>query len=124
VSEETPAWLRKQILARDEKLCVLRRRPSPLDAHHIHHRASCGTTEPLNLLTLCRLCRALVHEGLLPVRISGEAPKHLVITDSDEEWNPISAAPRRDDGVRVVMRGRKAQLRHLRFRKSLKTHDF
>jgi Holliday junction DNA helicase RuvB len=103
VSGETPAWIRKQILARDGKRCVLCRRPSLLDAHHIHHRASGGRTEPTNLMTLCRPCHALVHEGL--VRISGEAPKHLVITD--KEGNPISAAPRRDEGVSVVMRGRR-----------------
>src|SRR6185503_17503392 len=78
------------------------RRPSLLDAHHIEHRASGGRTEPKNLMTLCRPCHALVHEGL--VRISGEAPNGLVITD--KEGNPIGSAPRRDEGVRIVMSGR------------------
>lgn len=46
--------------------------------------------------------RLALHEG--PVRISGEAPSGLVITAT--EGNPTASAPRREEGVQVVMSGR------------------
>ena len=105
VSDETPASLRRKILARDGHCCVHcgQKNAGELHVHHVTFREHGGRTEPKNLATLCRHCHALVHEKLLG--IAGEAPHALAFTDKD--GNPV-VGPRPADwadavkGVRIV----------------------
>lgn len=102
VSDETPEWLRKKIVARDGGACRHCGSRSELHVHHIDFRSNGGRTEPRNLLTLCRKCHALVHEKLLV--IAGEAPH--VLAFSDREGNPIetrSPEGRGAEETRVVV---------------------
>jgi len=60
-----PPRIRREILARDRHRC--RRKGCNhtrfLDIHHIVPRAEGGTNDPRNLVTLCRACHRLWHEG-------------------------------------------------------------
>lgn len=110
VSDETPPWLRRKILARDGFACQNCGRTHDLHVHHIDPRAKAGRTEPSNLLTLCVRCHGMVHEEFLV--IAGRAPHALSF--ADKEGNPVErVAPEAGDGadvrlVRIAARGAQA----------------
>jgi hypothetical protein len=75
-----PDSLRQSILARDDYSCLhCGARGVELQVHHITLESKGGKHEPANLMSLCRLCHELVHEGYLI--ITGTAPHGLVFTD-------------------------------------------
>jgi len=106
VNSKTPAWLRRQILARDGYRCFVCKRSTRVHVHHIDERGPGGRTEPKNLLTLCLDCHGLAHKGLLVIQ--GDAPHRLTITD--KEGKPLTEEGARsfqETGVRVVMGARR-----------------
>ncbi len=90
------ASLRERVLTRDGGRCVHCGRPFDLHAHHIHPREAGGPDTESNLVTLCRGCHGLLHDGGL--RIAGVAPNRLVITDKN--GNPV--APRTGSGTEGI----------------------
>ena len=104
VSDETPEWLRRKILARDGHRCVICERSVELQVHHIFFRSNGGRTEPENLLSLCRPCHALVHAKYL--FIQGSAPHGLSITDKTGQ--PLTSPPSHETGVRILMHSKSA----------------
>lgn len=91
----------RTVLLRDGGVCAnpgCGRRKN-LHAHHVIHRADGGPTELWNLITVCDLCHAAIHEGLLDV--SGSKVTGLV-------WQPRPASPmaklRQVDDLRETLR--------------------
>ncbi len=70
--EETPDWLRRDVLARDGHTCQACGRTEQLHAHHIEFRSHGGPTRRENLAAVCGFCHALIHEGRLFAK--GRAP--------------------------------------------------
>jgi ATP-dependent DNA helicase RecQ len=65
----TPEWeeIRRQVLRRDGYQCVQCSANLREDGAHVHHllpRASGGSDEPANLVSLCPMCHAAVHPHL------------------------------------------------------------
>ena len=96
VEEETPEWLRKEVLARDGYRCVACGQSGKLHVHHIIFREHGGRTCAPNLTGLCLACHGLVHSGLL--RIEGQAPDALRF--SDRHGHPL--APRAQESERLL----------------------
>lgn len=65
---ETPEWLRRRVLARDNQKCRNCGQSIYLHVHHVEFRGMGGKTEAHNLVAVCGVCHALVHKGLLVVR--------------------------------------------------------
>jgi hypothetical protein len=91
----------RTVLLRDGGVCAnpgCGRRKN-LHAHHVIHRADGGPTQLWNLITVCDLCHAAIHEGLLDV--SGSKVTGLV-------WQPRPASPmaklRQVDDLRETLR--------------------
>jgi hypothetical protein len=93
--EETPDWLRREVLARDGYRCVHCGRRGKLHAHHVVFRESGGQTNARNLTAICLGCHGMVHAGLL--RITGAAPDALAF--ADRHGNPLVPAARDADPV-------------------------
>jgi hypothetical protein len=93
--DETPDWLRREVLARDDYRCVHCGRRGKLHAHHVVFRESGGQTNARNLTAICLGCHGMVHAGLL--RITGAAPDDLAF--ADRHGNPLVPAAREADPV-------------------------
>ncbi len=90
------ASLRVRVLDRDGRRCVHCASPFELHAHHVQPREAGGPGTEENLVTLCRRCHGLVHDGCLS--ITGTAPHGLAMTDKD--GNPV--APRTAPGTEGI----------------------
>jgi Holliday junction DNA helicase RuvB len=77
--EKTPPALRRKVLNRDGRACVVCRGRRQLVVHHVVWLSRGGKTLPSNLTSLCAPCHGRVHDGLLV--ITGTAPHGLRITD-------------------------------------------
>ena len=53
--------------------CKGRRKDSRLDVHHIVFRSKGGSDEPENLITLCRTCHKMLHDGKIDPKLKGKA---------------------------------------------------
>ena len=84
-NQPTPPWLREQVLARDEHVCMVPgcSHRMGLTAHHIKPRSQGGKTVLENLVTTCPRCHGLLHERKLVV--VGRAPYEL------RWWGPLEA---------------------------------
>ena len=78
-SGATPDGLRTKVIARDGGSCKACSSRRSLMVHHVVFRSRGGKTAASNLVTLCRTCHGLVHEGF--VRVKGSAKKGFEITD-------------------------------------------
>ncbi len=85
--DERGASLRARVLDRDGRRRVRCASLFELHAHHIQPREAGGPDTEENLVTLCRRCHGLVHDGDLA--IAGMAPHDLAITD--KSGNPVEA---------------------------------
>jgi hypothetical protein len=67
---ETSPGLRRKVFARDGHRCRHCGSRRDLHAHHVVWRSRGGPTTLANLVTLCRRCHGLVHDGLLDVEVA------------------------------------------------------
>jgi hypothetical protein len=72
-SEETPDWLRRRVLGRDDHRCQACGASHHLHVHHIVFRSRGGLTREENLAAACKSCHGLIHEGRLFAE--GRAPE-------------------------------------------------
>lgn len=59
---KTDPEIRQKVIDRD-KCCVLCGETEGLEVHHIKYRSEGGTDDMNNLVTLCKRCHAIQHEG-------------------------------------------------------------
>lgn len=78
-AELEAAWqkVRRAVLARDGRRCVVCRRRDQIEAHHIRFRSLGGGHTTANTACLCAICHADVHAYRLT--ITGDADKKLTI---------------------------------------------
>lgn len=62
-AHKTSKEIREQIKTRDGFKCTLCGETEGLEVHHIKHRSEGGDDSDNNLVTLCKRCHALQHEG-------------------------------------------------------------
>jgi hypothetical protein len=79
-----------------------------VDAHHIVAWAVAGTTDPENLVLLCRRHHRLIHEGGFTV--TGDANEKLVFRDPQGELLANSPKPPPGSSQRLIERNRDAGL--------------
>lgn len=97
--------LRERVLARDGRRGVACGRPVDLHAHHVAPRAEGGPDADWNLVTLCRPCHGLLHDGRL--FFTGRAPHGVTMKDS--AGNPIEARTGSGaHGIEVALGGAQA----------------
>ena len=77
----TPSRLRTRVLARDGNRCRCCGRRTGLHVHHLVFRSKGGRTKIWNLITMCVLCHALVHEGTL--RLAGKTQRRVRFFDRE-----------------------------------------
>ena len=77
--------MRAIVLARDGHRCQLCGCTENLNVHHLEARANGGRTEVQFLLTICRRCHSLGHDGLLVLRFSEEGGLSVL----DPEGKPV-----------------------------------
>ncbi len=77
---ETPAWLRRRVLARDNNSCRHCGDSRYVQVHHVDHRDQGGQTAEAVLASLCSTCHSMIHSGLLQLR--GNAKDGFVFLDS------------------------------------------
>ncbi len=86
VDKPNSARLTRQVLHRDGLKCANPdcNRTDDLQAHHIKFRSEGGPTSLSNEVAVCRICHAMIHEGLLEVTGS---------VDSGLTWKPHPVDP-------------------------------
>ena len=57
---------RKEVYRRDGYMCALCGDPRRLQIHHYRHRSQGGNDDPMNLITLCSYCHAVIHKQWKP----------------------------------------------------------
>lgn len=62
-AHKTSKEIRERIKTRDGFRCTLCGETEGLEVHHIKHRSEGGDDSDNNLVTLCRRCHAMQHEG-------------------------------------------------------------
>ncbi|HUQ01396.1 MAG TPA: DUF222 domain-containing protein [Kofleriaceae bacterium] len=90
-SRTVPPNIRRAVLARDRRRCVVPGCTSSryVDVHHIRHWLHGGTHDPLNLVTLCGLHHDHHHDGVIVIAGTAAA---LTVTHAD--GRPYGAPPR------------------------------
>ena len=58
--------MRKEVYRRDGYMCALCGDPRTLQIHHYRKRSLGGVDHPMNLITLCPYCHAVVHGETAP----------------------------------------------------------
>ena len=66
ISANIPNHIRKAVYKRDGYRCALCDNNRGLQIHHYCSRAQGGTNHPMNLITLCWNCHAVIHGTRLP----------------------------------------------------------
>lgn len=62
VSNET----RRRVYRRDHWRCALCDSPRGIQIHHVIKRSQGGSNDPMNLITLCMYCHAVIHGTRFP----------------------------------------------------------
>ena len=78
-TRQTPAWLRRRVLARDGQRCRCCGSRHRLMVHHVRYRSHHGPTRASNLIGLCVIRHSLVHANLLV--LEGEDAEHVRFLD-------------------------------------------
>ena len=67
---------KEMVLNRDNYTCQYckgKRKDSRLEVHHIIYRRNCGSDDENNLITLCRTCHKLLHNGEIKLNLKGKS---------------------------------------------------
>ena len=67
LGSKIPNAMRREVYRRDGYMCALCGDPRKLEIHHYRHRSLGGVTHPMNLITLCPYCHAVIHHQTAPV---------------------------------------------------------
>lgn len=66
ISANIPNKIRKEVYRRDGYRCALCDSTKGLQIHHCVKRSQGGTNNPMNLISLCWACHAVIHGTRLP----------------------------------------------------------
>ena len=66
LSARIPNAVRKAVYRRDGYMCALCGDPRGLQIHHYRKRSLGGVDHPMNLITLCPYCHAVIHGETAP----------------------------------------------------------
>lgn len=67
LGSKIPNAMRREVYRRDGYMCALCGDPRKLEIHHYRHRSLGGVTHPMNLITLCPYCHAVIHHETAPI---------------------------------------------------------